>query len=102
MVDFEIKDRVALETFLTYVELGDENAIKKNRSAIRVLNFYALMGMMIQDKYLHSDMVIKYFGSAICHKAMDWKVYLDYLNTLANYKGMINEVNYVCKLASTT
>ena len=102
VVDLEIKDDGALETFLTKVQAADEKAIKENRSIIRVLNFYALMGMMIQDKYLCGDIVIKYFGAAICHKAGDWTAYLDYLNTNDNYKGMISEVNHVCALAGTS
>lgn len=102
VVDLEIKDDAALEAFFTKVQAADEKAIKENRSVIRVLNFYALMGMMIQDKYLCGDVVKKYFGASICHKAGDWTTYIDYLNTDDNYKKMISEVNYVCGLAGTS
>ena len=60
------------------------------------------MGMMIKYKYLPSDVAIKYFGAAICHKAGDWAAYLDHLKKDDNYKGMISEVNYVCGLAGTS
>ncbi|MCK4789058.1 MAG: hypothetical protein KAV87_35280 [Desulfobacteraceae bacterium] len=102
VVDLKIKDGGALEAFLTKVQAADEKAIKEKRSINRVLNFYALMGMMIQDKYLCSDIGIKYFGAAICHKAEDWTAYLDHLKKDDNYKGMISEVNYVCGLAGTS
>ena len=101
-VDLKIMNGDALEVFLTKVQAADEKVIKENRSIIRVLNFYALVGMMIKYKYLPSDVVIKYFGAAICHKAGDWTAYLDYLNTDDNYKQMIDEVNYVCRLAGTS
>lgn len=102
VVDLEIKDDSALKAFLAKVQAKDEKAIKESRALIRVLNFYALMAIMIQDKYLRGDVVEKYFGASICHKATDWTSYIDYLNTDENYKEMISQVKYICELAGTS
>ena len=52
VVDLKIVDDNSLNEFLTKLKSPDVSTISKNRSLIRVLNYFALMGMMVKDKYL--------------------------------------------------
>ena len=101
VVDVKIEDQPSLKTFLKELEEKD-NTQEIQRAIMMVLNFFALMGMMIQDKYLSDKMALKYFGAGISHKVGDWKAYIDYLNKDENYKEMIERVNYIHNLACSS
>jgi len=73
----------------------DEKEKGIERSILRVLNFYALIGMMTQNRYLSKGIAVKHFGGAICHKVEDWKAFIKNLSKNKNYKEMIGHVQYI-------
>jgi len=88
-----------LDEHIKKIDGDDQSEIKIERSILRVLNFYALMGMMIQNRYLSKDIAVKHFGGAICHKVEDWKAFIENLRKNENYKKMAEHFCYIYKEA---
>jgi hypothetical protein len=100
VAEVTIADENSLNEHLKKVKSNDMDTLSIQRSIIKILNFYALIGMMTQDKQISEDIGIKYFGSVICHKVEDWKALIQHLEKDKNYKEMVDHVKYICNRAS--
>jgi len=95
VVDVKITDKDKLNKHLKKIDDNDQNEEKIKRSILMVLNFYALIGMMTQNRYLPKRIAVEHFGGAICHKVEDWKAFIKNLSKNKNYKEMIGHVQYI-------
>ncbi len=100
VVDVKISDDGLLDEHLGKLRANEVNEISLHRSIIKILNFYSLIGMMTEDRYLSEKIALRYFGSAICYKVEDWKALIRHLGADKNYKEMVEHIDYIYQLAN--
>ena len=100
VVDVNISNDRELDEHIKKIKVKNDRKEKEiERSILRVLNFYALIGMLSQNRYLSKGIAVKHFGGAICHKVEDWKAFIEYQRKDENYKKMAEHVCYIYKEA---